>query len=202
METSSIVDEGISCCPIEREAKRNIDSSLQSYSIELSRHHVQSIRIRVFFSASASRTSRDLATTPSCIFLSSVIVSRFPRMTMMMMMVPVVVVFPVTAALATFSFFFSVCVCVSLFFSHSFFFARNEHAISLFQSTTHFCRHSTITTTITHRYCFFPLRRHVRNSIFFLRFFSSFLRAQRTSLDEGASASFSLLNICLMFSRQ
>jgi hypothetical protein len=52
-----------------------------------------------------SQTSRDLATTSSCIFLR--FFSRFPRLMMMMMMlvvVVIVVVFPVTAVLATFSF--------------------------------------------------------------------------------------------------
>ncbi len=72
----------------------------------LDKRLVQSISI-IFF---CSQTSRDLATTPSCIFLC--FFSRFPRLMMMMMMLVlvlvvvevIVVVFPVTTVLATFSF--------------------------------------------------------------------------------------------------
>ncbi len=104
----------------------------------------------VLFFSSSPQTSRDLATTPSCRFLCSLSLSlslsRFPRLMTMMMVVLVVVVFPVTAILATFSFSLALFLARSL----SLFFARaQEHAISLFQSTTHFCRRSTITTTTT-----------------------------------------------------
>ncbi len=121
----------------------------------------------LFFSF--SQTSHDLATTPSCIFLCSF--SRFPRLMMMMMMMMMmvlvfVVVFPVTAVLATFS--FSPSLSLSLFFR------AQEHAISLFQSTTHFCRRSTITTTpyyttTTITTAFFPC-----DDMFGTRFFSFF----------------------------